>query len=216
MNIEFHFLNTSGKLTKYKDMILMKGKESFNIIKSFMPIDNVDIVIKSGKGIPGIGIGGYCLGPNALYLNIDTGVENIEEAIDKQILRMLAHELHHCMRSRGPGCGDTLYEAMVSEGLADHFEIEVTDCIPQKWCIALDNDQLKQMEEKAKLLYWNKYCHDKWFYGSEPNEVPNWTGYILGFKIIDNYLKVSNQKASKLFDKSAKEIYDTLNKVSCM
>lgn len=210
MGIEFHCLNTSGKLDKYKNKIIDKAKESMNIIRGFIPIDNVDIVIRYSETAI-LTILGYSPDANTIYLSIDTQNQNIESIIDSQILRTLSHESHHCLRWRDPGYGETLYEAMVTEGLADHFDIEITGNEPQPWSIVLTDEKLQEMEQKAKAFYWSKYDHNLWFYGTNASEIPNWTGYSLGFKIIDEYLKISHEKPSKLFSKSAREIYNVLN-----
>lgn len=211
MAIKFHILNTSGKLNKYKNKILDKAKESLSEIKNFIPIDNVDVVICSKKVFPQIGVGGYAPDANTIFLYIDTEYQHLDSSIETQVLRILAHESHHCLRWRSPGYGKTLYEAMITEGLADHFELEVTGKMPQPWSLALKDDKLQEMEEKAKPSYWAEYDHSLWFYGTNVNEVPNWTGYSLGFKFVNEYIKITNEKPSNLYNKPAKEIYDTLS-----
>ena len=211
MAIKFHVLNTSGKLNKYKTKIVDTAKQSFNVIRNFIPIDNVDVIVYSRKTFPLIGVGGYTPDANTVFLYIDTDYQHLESSIETQVLRILAHESHHCLRWRDPGYGKTLFEAMISEGLADHFDLEVTGKMPQPWSIALRDDKLQEMEEKAKPSYWTEYDHPLWFYGSNANEIPNWTGYSLGFKFVGEYLKISNERPSNLYNKPAEDIYDTLN-----
>lgn len=54
-----------------------------------------------------------------------------DHAIDgAHVYSTLVHEIHHAMRWRGPGCGSTLRERLVSEGLAQTFEAECTGVVP--------------------------------------------------------------------------------------
>jgi hypothetical protein len=71
--------------------------------------------------IPGWGCGGYTDGPHSVVLALDLA-GRLEQ---RRIVPTLVHEFHHVMRERGPGCGSSLRERIVSEGLAMLFEEEV-------------------------------------------------------------------------------------------
>jgi uncharacterized protein YjaZ len=104
----------------------------------------------------------------------------------------VAHELHHTSRIRtGPGYGKTLGEALVTEGLADHFASEAfPDTPPQPWDNALSKDQEAELWRKAQSILDvpGGYNHQAWFFGGGAAGLPRWTGYTLGYKIVLAYL----------------------------
>ena len=80
---------------------------------------------------------------------------------------------------------------MISEGLADHFAIEVTGRKkPPAWSISLTDKQKERVFQKASRE-WNRpiYDHNAWFYGSEKEKIPRWTAYALGYDLVASYLK---------------------------
>jgi len=121
--------------------------------------------------------------------------------LKNELLFTLAHELHHTIRWQKPVEEDTLLEAMVFEGLADHFAMEVTGRQkPSVYSCALTQAQKKIFLKKASKE-WNKpaYNHDEWFYGSTPKVIPRWTGYTLGYDLVATYLQThSGALPSKL------------------
>ncbi len=127
--------------------------------------------------------------------------------IDDNLERTLIHELNHAARWQTVGYGDTLLEAMISEGLADHFEKEITNKNPNPWSVALGKSQIKQMMERAENEYNNKnYNHNEWFFGSKEKGIPKWTGYTLGYNLVAEYLKKNpDKKPSQLHALRAEE-----------
>jgi uncharacterized protein YjaZ len=100
---------------------------------------------------------------------------------------MLAHEAHHAARFRGPGYGRTLLEAIVSEGLADHFAVELLSVPVQPWSDALPFGETDSWLERARpVLDTAAYGHEAWFFAST-SEIPRWTGYTLGYRLVERY-----------------------------
>ena len=80
--------------------------------------------------IPEIGVGGYT-DPRDGNVVIAIADDVQREALETWIPATVVHELHHSSRVRtGPGYGVTLGEALVSEGLADHFVSEMFPSTP--------------------------------------------------------------------------------------
>jgi len=205
-----YVLTASGKLDPFVGRIKEKAKESIKRIAIKIPLPNVDIVFSDNQSstIPHLGIGGFTPNEHLVFVYLNPNFSNFENTINEEIFRTLAHELHHCLRWQNPGYGYTLLEAMASEGLADHFDVEVTGKGPQKWDVALSTKQVTNLNKKAQLDYNNKhYNHNAWFFGSKEEKTPKWTGYTLGFKLINDYLKRNpNKKASQLYSVRAEEI----------
>ena len=43
-----------------------------------------------------------------------------------------------------------------------------------------------------------EYNHDDWFFGPLSRDIPKWTGYSVGFRLVGDYLKRTGKKASEL------------------
>jgi uncharacterized protein YjaZ len=114
----------------------------------------------------------------------------LKKALGTWVPATLAHELHHSSRIRtGPGYGITLAEALVTEGLADHFVAEAFPRTPpQPWDNAISAEQETELWRKAQsiLKVPYGYNHQAWFFGGR--NLPRWAGYTLGYRIADAYL----------------------------
>jgi uncharacterized protein YjaZ len=206
--ITLNFDENSPKLEPFKSKIEGIFNASIKKIQSKIPIDNVSITIfdKPEHTIPETGEGGYSHDANRLdiYLNRDFP-EFESKVIVEKLERVLAHELHHCLRWKNPGYGETLLEQIITEGLADHFEVEISGREPGMWSTNLTPEQIQEWLQKAKPLFSSKdFDRNAWMFGS--NEIPRWTGYSLGFYLVGEYLKTHpKEKASTLYDRKAEE-----------
>ena len=72
--------------------------------------------------------------------------------------------MHHCARWGTVGYGETLLEAMISEGLAEHFDIEVNKTKPTMWATALDK---KNLEKYLLILAECMYLIGTWYQKSQ-------------------------------------------------
>lgn len=200
-------LEISKELDFLKDKIEKAYQEIMPVIEGKIELPDIDIVVSDNpKGvIPEIGIGGNSPDANSIFINIDKDFPNIENEIEEKIKSTLAHESHHCTRSEYFYYGDNLLEAMVTEGLADHFDLEINDGEEKPWCDALSDEELIELMKKAEKEFNNeKYDHVKWFFGVD-SEIPKWAGYSIGFKIVGDYLEKTGKKASELFSLDSKE-----------
>lgn len=215
-NIKISMLNETGCFDDYKILIEHEVLKALGIINSKLEITNVEIILKVDpmQAPPGIGLGGCCQGTDVIYLSFNPNEENFVELIKKNIIRTLAHESHHLNRHRESGPEVTLFEHMVSEGLADHFEIEITGEQPQPWSIALSEEDLKKYINLAKSHFqteFNPNNHSKWFFGTT-EEIPLFSGYSIGFEIIKKYLFDNPHiQLSKNIDISYDEILAAVN-----
>ena len=107
-------------------------------VQPLIDIDGVRIsIIADAAGvISEIGRGGF--NPNAGEVRIfaDPATPESDAVLRAELMPMLAHELHHLARRRTLGYGSTLLQAAVTEGLADHFSLEVTTRDPPPWTSA--------------------------------------------------------------------------------
>lgn len=209
MSVNIFVLAAGGRLEKYKDRIMKTAKESVKIIGKKIPLHDVDVVFYDNPEnvIPHLGIGGYTQTPEMVLVSLNPKFKHFEKTISAEIIRTLTHELNHCMRMKAVGYGNTLFEAMVSEGLADHFELQITKKKPQAWDTILTAKHFRSMKKKAQKEFNNKkYNHAEWFFGSNDRKIPKWTGYAIGFKVVGEYLRNNpDKKPSQLFAAKAEE-----------
>ena len=99
-----------------------------------MPLRDTDMLVKAGENVtPEKGHLEYAPEPGLIYVTLDPSHKSLRENADRSHERMLAHELHHSSRWDGPGYGDTLGAALVTEGLAGHFAQEAFGGQPEPW-----------------------------------------------------------------------------------
>lgn len=208
-DINIFVLEGSKRILPYKDLIVKTATKAVDLIFKRIPISDVDVVFYDNpRGvIPEIGMGGQARTSNVIFITLDPNFNNFEKVVENETLGTLAHEFHHTLRGRNLGHSTTLLEALVSEGLAEHFEQEITQAPLRPWCKALTKAELQKFGKIAEKEFNNKYYdHGAWFYGSKKKGIPRWTGYTLGYEIVGRYLKVHpNKKASNLYVIKAEE-----------
>jgi len=196
----------SGKLNEQKDAIKTVVKETVSLVNKKMDVENLKIRINVSLSnvIPEIGIGGFNPSEQEITISIDPNFTNLEQSISIELAPMIVHEMHHAKRRRTIGYGSTLLEASVSEGLADCFAMEIKGIEPPLWSIALTGSELDGWIVTAQDSWRDgSYDHGKWFFGTS-SDVPRWTGYSIGFKLVKDYITENpTKKPSELFNESA-------------
>lgn len=203
MSINSHILSSSKDLKPFTREIKSTTKSVEILIKKFIPPGDIDVVFYDNPRatLKENGIGGYTPCANVIFFSLDPRNPKLKEGIKKDLAFTLAHEVNHAIRFRAPILKETLFEAIISEGLADHFAMEVTERKnPPAWSISLTAKQKKKFLKMA-FKEWNlpTYDHNAWFYGSKKRKIPRWTAYALGYDIVAAYLqKYPETSASKL------------------
>ena len=192
--IAVHVLTGSGRLLAHADELRTRVRAAGSVALEHLPLGagDVDVVVRDAPElvIPELGIGGMAPDAHTVLLTVDPDHEAFERSLDEELPGALAHELHHVARHRGPGYGRTLFEALVTEGLADHFSIEVTGGPPPPWTKALTPEQHGHLAELARRDYdTHRYVHRFWFFGDDEGRIPRWAGYSLGFQLVGDYLE---------------------------
>jgi uncharacterized protein YjaZ len=174
-----------------------------------MPPQDIDVVVQDNpqKTIPEIGVGGSTIYSYLIEISIDPNFPDLINSISLQIKGTLAHELAHAFRWGALEYNGTLLESLISEGLADYFDIEINNTLPKSWDKALDEKQINEFLNLAKKEYFSEnYIYSDWFLGSMDGKTPRWTGYSLGFYLVDEYIKKHpDKKASTLYNVRAEE-----------
>jgi uncharacterized protein YjaZ len=135
------------------------------------------------------GVTGSTIGPGKIWIEIyPTG------AWRDWIPYAIAHEYHHSVLMSGPGSQLTdLVDHMIVEGKADSFARLLYPDIHAPWTQALTPEQeLNQWQAIRKYLNARSDATQKKFmFGGlvDSNDVPRWTGYTIGFHIVQSYLQ---------------------------
>ena len=208
MTIQLHLLNARGNLDAVRERVEIAFSHGVETLAGLLPIANVDVIVQANAiVVPETGMAGYSPWADALYITIDPANPNLFRDFDTEFLATLGHELHHCMRHGGPGYGRTLGEALVSEGLACHFETELRGGIAPFYARALDVGTLEAMRARAHAERNSSYKHRAWFFGSSEDGIPKYTGYSVGFSIVAQYIHNCGTPASRLWDAPAEAFY---------
>jgi len=183
-----HKLNARGGLDHHLPKIEHSIAAAYRRIATRLAPTKIDIVlgVAIGKTIPGIGHTGYCPQADLIHLTFDPTDPACHDNLGQTLQATLAHEVMHAIRWDGPGYGCTLGEALVSEGLALHFEHELFGTSPSPWENALSPDNLRHHAQDAETLWdASTYDHAEWFFGAGERE--NWTGYTIASHLIRNW-----------------------------
>ncbi len=190
------------------ETILVAASHAIDAVRVLLPVEGVDIVFQHAPqgAMDHLVFGGYTPDAHTIYISVDTARPDIKEIIEHELAHTIAHELHHAMRWRSVGYGDTLAEALVTEGLADRFSVEATGGEPSLWTQGFSNEELEALLVRARAEFdKTDYSHEDWFFGG--NGLPKWGGYALGYFIVGKYLaEHPGVTAASLCDVEASEI----------
>jgi len=204
-----HWLQAAGSLAPWRSRIRGEIDAAFQAIACVMRPPRVDIVIHQIPHwpVPELGFGGSTPSRDTIFLGFDTAHPAMEERLVGGLRRVVAHEAHHALRQAGPGYGTRLAEALVSEGLADHFTLEVLGGAPEPWCRALEDGELMRAARAAQPVLWDPDLDlARWFRGDRRGLLP-WSGYSLGWWLVERFLAgVPDGRASRLARVPAEQV----------
>ncbi|HET7357778.1 MAG TPA: DUF2268 domain-containing putative Zn-dependent protease, partial [Nocardioidaceae bacterium] len=144
--------------------------------------------------IPEWGIGGSAYGPRSIVLAVDPD----HQIRASDVYSTLVHEMHHAMRWRGPGCGSTLGERLVSEGLAQVFEQECTGRVPM---YAAGDVSSEHRAAAVAALHEDPADEGRWFFGAA--DIPRWFGYRLAYDLVRSWMDARGGSAAALVQEPA-------------
>ena len=203
-SINIHILSSSAGIRPYAEQLRSVAQSTVESVERLLPIKDVDIVIYDNptSALDEVGgIGGFTPNAHVIFISLNPQYRDFKKAINDELPFTLAHELHHTIRWQKQVKGDTLLEALVFEGLSEHFAQELTGRTnPSPWAQALTREQKDIYSLKAKET-WSKptYNNALWFFGSNPELVPRWAGYTIGYDLVEEYLQANpDKKASTL------------------
>ncbi|HSM36591.1 MAG TPA: DUF2268 domain-containing putative Zn-dependent protease [Longimicrobiales bacterium] len=158
-----------------------------------IPLDNITVTVghgTEGRGlIPQFGFGGLA-NAGAVAITIDPANPAWPASLETEFDRLLAHLFHHLARFRLIGFNDHLLDALVTEGLADHFTVELLGGEPAIWTSAVQGAELEMWIQTASETWLEpEFDRAPWFHVGVESEVPTWTGYAIGWELTSRYLE---------------------------
>lgn len=199
--------NLDGKVKTIEKAVRVAEQYVFSRLKIDWDIDLLvtnrlyDIIIHED------GVGGRTRTSDFIEFTIDE-----EKATENLISEMVAHELCHAARwGKNDEWANSLFDGMISEGIATYFEAEFVKDRTEKMLFIKtilersDGENEKILEKLRSQLDLN-YCdydYDTIFFNGG-NELPRWSGYSLGYYLVKKYLKKTGKKIDEaFFDKYA-------------
>ena len=204
--LQLHLLAASGRLEPRRGELESQIAAAFGDAVSLLDLRRrgkpVDVVVRDAPRfvIPEIGVGGVAPDAHTIFLSLDPMHPRFDLAVRRELGRTLAHELHHVARRRAGCRGNTLWAAIVHEGLADHFSVELYGGEPPLWANALSPPDAEALTRTAVAQRdSNAYDHGAWFVGGSPEAIPRWAGYAIGWHVVGKYLEAHpDRPASQL------------------
>jgi uncharacterized protein YjaZ len=166
------------------------ARATIRLAENALAVTGVIITITpdASRAIPGYGVGGHSSDANTVQIFIDAAFPGIDTLLAHRLPPLVAHEMHHAKRWSNPGYGSSLLEAMVSEGLADHFAQELLGTEIRPWSNSFPDDQTAALLTRAQPEFDSRsYNHARWFFNVD-SSLPPWTGYTIGYRLVRAYI----------------------------
>lgn len=199
----YHFLKTNKEL----EAVVGQMRNIFDVtakkVISLTEEVETDIVVRHSpqNTIPELGISGqYTKDARCIDVYLDLNNTHLKDNFEIEVTRTLIHEYMHVVREQYvPWENGTLLDSLVAEGLTQSFEIEVQPELPPSiYATSLSEEELNNLWNKAKsILNQRGWINDEWFFGSD--DIKRWSGYSLGFKLVQDKIKKSGLKPSELY-----------------
>jgi Predicted Zn-dependent protease (DUF2268) len=207
-----HMLNARNQLCSCVKLVESVLREAEVQLVELTPSIMLDVVISaSDHPMPEIfAVNGSSYSAGCIEISIDVTRVQSDGTIRENLRKTIFHEFHHVLRWDGPGYGETLGEALVSEGLAQRFVHEMMECDAEPWEKAIPTVECESYRERVRRAFDDReYSHQEWFFGA--GELPNWLGYTMGNLLIEKYLSFHPEcTALKLAHRSSNEFRDLL------
>lgn len=202
--INLFITEANENLSDKKELILNAVKKAEGYVFPKLKIDwNIDVVITNRVYefvIPEDGVGGRTYASDFILISIN------EDKITENILaETLVHELCHAARwGKNDEWMNTLFDGMISEGIATYFESEFVKDKSEKQLFLKtvversDEENEKIHEELESQLKNERYDYQTIFFNGN-DKLPRWSGYSLGYLTVKKYLEKSGKTIEEAF-----------------
>lgn len=205
LRVKLHFLNAGYAKIPHRALIRNQVRSAYVFAVQRLPIGCLDVVVQvqPAMTLPEIGVGGYAPSAELVFIFIDPQNLRLAPCLSSELAPIIAHEFMHAMRWRGPGYGTTLGEALVSEGLALHFEAMLRGAVPW-YAEAPDAAVLERLESEARA-HWSDEAYERlvWFSPHADARGPAYRGYALGYHLVARRLAEWGLPPEAVWDRAA-------------
>lgn len=210
MSINIGLLNATGKLERYRSVLETGIAATIKKVSEYFELSNIDITVapfQKGEESPS-GIGGYALSAHRLEILIDAERGDIGEIIESELLDVLAHELHHCLRMGLEIPSKTLAQHLIMEGLACHFEHTITGGKQSLLFQQLHGyDWREALVKMQPQLDEVNFSFGDLFLGHAPDQFPKYAGYWIGFNLVAQFMENHNASDMDVIGLAAEEFF---------
>ena len=194
----------NGNLSDSRKIIIDAVKTAEEYVFPKLKVDwDIDMLVTNRLYdiiIPEDGVGGRTRTSDFIEFAV-----NEEKATENLISEMVAHELCHAARwGKNDEWINTLFDSMISEGIATYFEAEFVKDREEKTVFIktilkrTDDENKKILEELRDQLDSNYYDYNTIFFNGN-DKLPRWSGYSLGYYLVKKYLEKTNKKIEDAF-----------------
>lgn len=196
--------NANGNFDDIKDVIFAAVKEVESYAFPRLKIDwDIDVVVSANAYsliIPEDGVGGYTYASNFIVCALDLKSMSIP-----RFKEMLAHELGHAARwGKNDEWTNTLFDGMISEGIATYFGTEFAKNNSEKQFFTRamlersDEENERILNELRGNLDDKNYDYQTIFFTGN-DKLPRWSGYSLGYYLVKKYLEKTHKTIEEAF-----------------
>lgn len=196
--------NANGNFDDIKDAILAAVNEVEFYAFSRLKIDwDIDVVVSANAYsliIPEDGVGGYTYASDFIVSALDLKSMSIPH-----FKEMLVHELGHAARwGKNDEWMNTLFDGMISEGIATYFGTEFAKNNSEKQFFTRamlersDEENERILNELRGNLDDKNYDYQTIFFTGN-DKLPRWSGYSLGYYLVKKYLEKTHKTIEEAF-----------------
>ncbi|MBU2893717.1 DUF2268 domain-containing protein [Colwellia sp. D2M02] len=212
MATKINILNASERFSHVLDLLENKAQDSLVEIKKHIELPNIDVVISpcSEEYKTESGILGCVSTPYVIDVLLDTDRKDLSNIINNELTSVIAHELHHVIRTSFGVQEKSLLQVLVSEGLACHFETKFSDDATSKFFADIKKYEWRNLYSKMQAnLESTDFNYPVYFGGKDMAKFPNRAGYWVGFNLISEYIDKYGGCAVTLVGTAAEEFVVT-------
>ncbi|MDQ1900870.1 DUF2268 domain-containing putative Zn-dependent protease [Paracoccus sp. WLY502] len=202
-----HLLNTRHALTPVLAEIRQASRDAVARVSDHVDLPDFDLVVRAQSDRSADGaVQGHCPAPGVVEIAVTP--DRFDPA---HFTRALVRQMAHLVRWEGPGYGKSLGEALVSEGVAGHFVLQVLGGQAD----ALDSVRPAQGTLRQAMNEWARrdYDHPRWFGGK--GDLRKGTGNSLGHRLIAEHLaQATGDTAASLVTAPAEPFRQILRRIA--
>lgn len=149
------------------------------------------------------GVNGKTFFGSSFHIYLDT-----QKFTRQSLQETVAHEYNHAVRNQRFSINEqTIGDAIVMEGLAEHFREGVIGGNSADWSTALSKSAaskyLQEMESDLDASINNQNLYKDIFYDS--GDYPLWTGYSIGYQLVGKFIEKNHTQGWPKLMKTATE-----------